>query len=311
MITITRMIIVTTITTPMNTSMSMALHTLTKLNQIPAARVSNLRASFVNKNGQTLLASKYHTAPIKIAKAFPLNGPVGVIVMDVSPGLLAGDRYELDWRLGADAHLYVTNQSFTKVHPCLELSRGASLSQTFQLAPGAIVESMPEPIMLFKDAVFINDTEVELASGSVWMQAEVLCPGRTLRGEQFVYRAYRNRLKVNYEGQLIFAQNQFILPETQHLSAPGCFDKMTHTGVFYAFSDRITNKHIESVRTALDNFSTREGHPVLTSISVTHKHGLAVMAAGTAAWSLQEVLRCAWQALRLSLLGMEPLRLGK
>ena len=97
--------------------------------------------------------------------------------MDVSPGLLAGDRYELDWKVGADAHLYVTNQSFTKVHPCLELSKGASLSQRFELAPGAIVESMPEPIMLFRDDLVINDTEVKLALGSVWLQAEVLVSG--------------------------------------------------------------------------------------------------------------------------------------
>jgi urease accessory protein len=291
--------------------MSMALHSLNKLNQTPAARVSYLRAVFEKRNGQTQIVSKYHTAPIKIAKTFPLNGPVGVIVMDVSPGLLAGDRYELDWKVGADAHLYVTNQSFTKVHPCLELSKGASISQRFELAPGAIVESMPEPIMLFRDAALINNTEVELASGSVWLQVEVLCPGRTLRGEQFAYRAYHNRLKVRYEGQLIFAQNQFIEPAAQNLAAPGCLDKMTHTGVFYAFCDRISSRHVEAVQAALDNFTVRKDQPVLTGISVTYKHGFAVIAAGMAAWSLQEVLRCAWQALRLSLLGMEPLRLGK
>ena len=95
-----------------------------------AARVSYLRARFENVSGQTQIQSKYHNAPIKIAKTFPLGGPVGVIVMDASPGLLAGDRYEFAWHAGKEAHIYVTNQSFTKVHPCTEDANGASICQT-------------------------------------------------------------------------------------------------------------------------------------------------------------------------------------
>ncbi|MBW7454226.1 urease accessory protein UreD [Paenibacillus sepulcri] len=278
-------------------------------NHTQAARVSHLRAAFERRGGQTQVESKYHTAPVKIAKTFPMGGPVGVMVMDVSPGLLAGDRYEFDWTAHEDAHVYLTNQSFTKVHPCPDLASGSSMRQTFALSPGAILENMPEPVMLYRDAAFSSETVVNLSQASVWMQAEVLCPGRTLRGETFAYRIYRNRLKVSYEGELIFAQHQLIDPASDMLSAPGCFGGLTHTGAFYAFSDQITAKHIEAVRDAVSGLSVREQHPVIAGVTETHKYGFAVMAASTAAWPLQEALAAAWEATRAALLGIGPLRL--
>ncbi|MBB3108208.1 urease accessory protein [Paenibacillus phyllosphaerae] len=277
-----------------------------------ALRVSHLRATFGTYGGQTRLEAKFHNAPIKIAKAFPLGGPLGVIVMDVSPGLLEGDCYDMAWNVQEGAHVYVTNQSYTKVHPSsLNTPLGSRLNQRFVLGEQAVVESMPEPVMLYKDALFAADTRVELAPGAVWMQAEVLCPGRTLRGELFHYQQYRSKLQVLLDGELIFAQNQRIVPADQMLSAPGCLAEMTHTGVFYAFSDRLASRHIEAVRQAIEAWPGRPGQQVSAGVTATHKHGLAVMAAGTTAWALQEVLAVAWGALRQELLGLAPLKFSK
>lgn len=271
---------------------------------------SILRASFESRGGRTVLTDRYHTAPIKIAKTFPLEEQLAVIVMDVSPGMLEGDRYELEWTAGGNAALYVTNQSFMKVHPS-ENGTGAALRQRFSLAPGAFVEHMPEPVMLYKDAALASATEVFLAPGSAWMQAEVLCPGRTLRGEVFDYRRFDNRLTVYYGTELIFAQRQRIEPAVQQLSAAGCWEEMTHLGTFYLFSDRLEAGHLEAVRSALDAVTQTPGREVLYGATLTHRHGLAVSAASNAAWPLQRVLEAAWTAARGAVFGKEPLRFRK
>ncbi|MFB9330941.1 urease accessory protein UreD [Paenibacillus aurantiacus] len=271
--------------------------------------MSRLRASFGSHGGHTRVDAKYHDAPIKIAKSFPLGGPLAVIMMDVSPGLLEGDRYEMDWTIGEDAHVYITNQSYTKVHPSDGL--GSELLQRFALAPGAVAESMPEPVMLYKDASLLMETEVDLAPGALWMGAEVLCPGRTLRGELFHYRLYRNRMRVRLGGELIFAQNQRIDPASQLLDAPGCFGDLTHTGTFYAFSDAIGARQMEAVREALAVWPEREGQRWAAGVSLTHKHGMAVLAAGTSAWVLEELLHEARRALRASVPGVAPLAFRK
>jgi urease accessory protein len=270
-------------------------------------RTSVLRTSFASYGGQTIVNQKYHTAPIKVAKAFPLDGQLGVIVMDVSPGLLDGDRYELGWTSGRDSHVMITNQSYTKVHPSMP-DGGSSMHQTFYLEENAVVEHMPEPVMLYKSAAFHNDTHVQLQAGAVWMQADVLCPGRTLRGERFEYRCYRNALSVRYGDELIFSQQQRIEPARQSIHAPGCWDEMTHWATFYVFSDRITSMHLEQLQQKLDSFTAPVGHPVAAGTSLTYRFGVAVSAASTAAWPLQQLMRELWHTARAGVLGRPPLR---
>jgi urease accessory protein len=233
-----------------------------------AVRTSVLRAAFTSAGGQTRLGSKYHTAPIKIAKAFPLNQQLGVIVMDVSPGLLSGDRYELEWTAAADSHVMITNQSYMKVHPSMPHA-GSSMLQRFELAERAVVEHMPEPMMLYKDAALHNETIVRLQPGSVWMQADVLCPGRTLRGERFAYRSCRNELTVHYGDELIYAQRQRIEPQQQILAAPGSWEEMTHTASFYVFSDRVDAGLLARLQETLDSYEAPAEHQVLAGASLT------------------------------------------
>ncbi|EFM09379.1 Urease accessory protein UreD [Paenibacillus curdlanolyticus YK9] len=289
--------------TAMPTSMSIPINTAPE-----ASHITALRATFHCAREQTVIAEKYHTAPIKIAKTFPLGQGIGAIVMDVSPGLLDGDHYALDWRCEARSRVYVTNQSFTKVHPAGERN-GAVLRQTFTLGEGAVMEHMPEPVMLYKDGALRSESKVTLSQGSVWMQADVWCPGRTLRGEIFQYRRFESRIKVHYQDELIFNQRQLLEPASQLLAVPGGWERASHIGAFLAFGDRIGAAQLEAARDALAALPDRSAYGVSIGASLTHKHGLAVMAAGTASWPLQEALRAAWAAVRQSVLGEAPLQL--
>lgn len=274
-----------------------------------AGQPGRLSVTLAAAEGETFITGKYHTAPLKIAKAFPLPQQLGIIVMDVSPGLMDGDRYELSWEAQAGANVYLTNQSYTKVHPC-QPGSDARLTQRFRLGEGAVVEYMMEPVMLYKDAAYKAETRVELMRGAVWMQAEVLCPGRALRQETFQYRELDSRLQVFYGRELIFAQRQRVLPAAQQLAVPGAWQDCTHTGVFYCFSDRVRPEYAERLREALAaELPRREGRKLVTGVSLTDRHGVAVLAAGNTAWELQEALDIAWRTMRQLMLERPPLRL--
>jgi urease accessory protein len=262
-----------------------------------ASRVSELRASFGQVSGVTRLKERYHTSPIKIAKSFPLGTGAGILVMDVSPGMLEGDAYEMDWNAGKDTVVQISNQSFLKVHPCPG-GGSASLKQRFAVGENAVVEHMPEPVMLYGGAAFSSDTEVRLAPGACWMQAEVLCPGRTLRGEIFRFRRLDSRLSVYEDGELIYRQNQRVLPEDQMLGAPGSWQDMTHWGTFCIFSSQVNRKLEERVREAMETLQPIPGKEVVSGVSLTWRSGLVVQAASRTAWTLQRALENAWLAAR-------------
>lgn len=143
-----------------------------------------LKAEAALIGGKPQLTKRYHTAPLKIAKAFGLNdasGPqLAVVQMDASPGMLNGDRYGFDWSIGEKTRLYVTNQAYTRVHPCPRSDARAEMR--FRLARDAVLEWMPEPVMLFREARYASSTEIELEPGAVCIAADLICPGRAARG---------------------------------------------------------------------------------------------------------------------------------
>lgn len=245
------------------------------------------------------MTHRYCTSPIKIAKTFPAGRELRVMLMDASPGMLAGDRYELDWEVQAGAHLSVTNQGFTKVHPS-QAGQGASSAARYRLGTDARVEAMMNPTMLYKDACFDNRTVVELGQGAVWMQGEVLCPGRALRGEAFEYERLDNRLTVYYDSELIHHQRQLILPGSHRIASPGAWRDYSHIGSFFIFSDRVTPVLLMTVRAVLEASGyTRER--LLTGAALTWRHGLTVMFAASSAWIVQQAMAEVWMAVRMAL----------
>ncbi|WP_239617514.1 urease accessory protein UreD [Cohnella mopanensis] len=276
-------------------------------------RLSELRAVVGLANGRPELLSRYHTSPLKIAKTFALsNGDwkqLAVIQMDGSPGLLEGDRYVFDWELKEGARLYATNQAYTRVHPC-ESGRYSRLHQRFKLRAGSVMEWMPEPVMLFRDARFVSETDIDMDEGSVCVLGDIFCPGRLSRGEAFAFGVYDAKVTVRYRGKLIHYQRQKWEPSLLEIDNAGCFGSFTHLGLFSVFSDRISPDLVENVREALGRpGAVPEG--VRYGVARTARHGLVVQAAGHAAWKLQRLLLVAWDSVRQQLMNQPPLRLLK
>jgi urease accessory protein len=275
-------------------------------------RLSELRAVIGLVNGRSELVTRYHTSPLKIAKTFRLDRQdwrqLAVVQMDGSPGLLEGDRYLLDWHLLEGTRLYATNQAYTRVHPC---GTGDSrLHQRFRLESGAVLEWIPEPVMLFRDARFVAETEIDLAEGSICMLGDIFCPGRLSRGEAFAFHSYDAKVTVRYKGEIVHYQRQRWEPAILPLDNAGCFGSFTHIGAFSVFSDRVNSEVVMKVREALES-KIGEPEGLSWGIARTASHGLVVQVAGNAAWRLQRLLLEAWDVARLLLLEKPPIRLLK
>jgi urease accessory protein len=277
-----------------------------------------IKAAFAVRSGVTQLVHKYHASPLKIAKTFRYENesftgdqPVeqlGVYMMDCSPGLMSGDHYEINVRLEEGARVFLTNQSFTKVHPSLG-DQGSTQHQSLHVEADALLEYIPEPLMLYKDARLFSETEVYLAPGAACIFSDVLCPGRTQRGEIFQYSRYTNCMKVWYDTELIYYQNQRIEPQDMLLTAPGSWEQETHLGNLYIFSDRLGQRHLDGLMACLEKINGIE--QVRIGASLTYKHGIIVTVMGRHAWQLQLVLTQAWHELRRSLLALTPLMVNK
>ncbi|NOU91623.1 urease accessory protein UreD [Paenibacillus sp. LMG 31456] len=287
-----------------------------------------ITATFTEAGGQTRLSDRYHAYPLKIAKAFPFDhGQLGVYIMDSSPGIMGGDEYVLDWRFGENTNVYITNQSYTKVHPARGEGMEASAAQPSRqqqkliLQSGSYVEYMPEPLMLYKDAILYTSTEVHMEPSSVLIYSDMVCPGRTHRGELFHYEKYQNQLTVLYGGEMIYCSRQRVLPAEQKLNALGSWAGYTHMGSLSVFSDRVDASFVESLRDYIDQWQstaalTQEGPiepavPLYYGVSRTYKYGLVLSVVGHKIYQIQSLLDEAWQFIRQQLFAKTALHVRK
>jgi urease accessory protein len=270
-------------------------------------RTAVLRATARQIGDKTVLTERYHEAPLKIAKSIyeEDSGRLCIYIMDVSPGLLDGDRYELKLHLENNAHLILTNQSFAKIHPTPLQS--AEMIQSLYIGKDAILEYFPEPTIPYAGSRFIGQVKVHLGEEAIFLYADIVTPGRTHRGELFQYESFSNRLEVYRQDRLI-AWDQFHLePSIHDYRGLGAMEHYTHSGTFWVFAEQAGEPLLERLCSLLPQ--TEEPSGILAAASLTAEQGLVVRMLSTNVWQLQKLVKQLWDECRVYLWDMVPCRI--
>jgi len=248
----------------------------------------SIEADFSLCNGQTHLSRLFCTAPLKIAKTFPLAGAgLSVIVMDASPGLLAGDHYRMAWRLESGARVEIETQGFTRVHPSRE--RPCTLETHLEVATGAHLEWHPQPTVLYRDADLRAETVAHLEEGATLLASEIWCAGRVERGEAFAFASFCNRWRVYRNGAPIFASSLDLQPELPDPRAASAFGDWTHAGNFWVWHENANAKLLDALWEVLKD-DTSLSRSVYAGASGLAGGGVMVSLLGRRAHDLQEMI---------------------
>jgi urease accessory protein len=202
-----------------------------------------IRAGAVN--GKTILEDSFFTAPYKIAKPFYNENRrlMNIMVMSASAGIMEGDCYRVNVKLGEAARTALLGQSYNKIH---RMKAGnASQFNQFSLGTGAFFDYAPKPTIPFAGSNFQSLTECRMESGSSYLYSEILACGREKSGERFEFKTYKNCNKVYLEDDLIFMDNQVLSPEQQVLDGIGFFEGYTHQATLACFSEKIEDNLLD------------------------------------------------------------------
>ena len=165
-----------------------------------------------NRLGKTVVTHQYTTYPWRLSGVFRLDAAESqrayLYITSTSPGLLAGDNLGLSLLLEAGASLYLTDRDATKVHAMPIAGTKATVESKIEVATGASLEFVPEPIILFADAALEQTTRIQLHEGAELFWSEIVLPGRLARGECYQFRHYFSRLEITTaRGELWFRDN--------------------------------------------------------------------------------------------------------
>lgn len=163
-----------------------------------------------DRQAQTFVSQQYTAYPFRLSRTFRLDAEnpdrAYLYLMNSSPGLFAGDQLHLGIQLDPTAQVYLTDQAATKVHTMPVPGSLAQVMYQIEVASGASLEFVPEPLILYADASLEQSIEVTLHPTGQLFLSEIVIPGRLARTEYYQFRHYFSRLRVlSPDRELIFA----------------------------------------------------------------------------------------------------------
>ena len=136
-----------------------------------------------------------------ISKPHRDEGWLVVNMASPSPGLLAGDRVNVNVEVESGARLLLTAPSANRIHTMAE--GFAEVSQRFTVDTGGSLDVCPEYLIPQKDSAYRQKTRIEVGKGGTLLWTESIAPGRTAHGEIFEFRDMRIATDIVLSGHAI------------------------------------------------------------------------------------------------------------
>jgi len=224
--------------------------------------LSELSISAVYQNGKTVMSDCFFTSPFKVAKPFYRdNGYTEIMVMCASPGILAGDSYDIRLDLSANTKTIISEQSYRKLY-----NTGDDFSQQntqISVEENASLYYIPYPVIPFAGSRFRSRTDINLHSSSKLIFGEIFTCGRVGMGERFAFSELSSRTAVSVDGKPIFLDNCHMTGSEVDFSGTGFFEKYSCQGVFFLYGfDEVSLPECEGIEAAISKSS--KGYTIRT-----------------------------------------------
>src|SRR5690606_36507961 len=111
--------------------------------------------------------------PLKVVRAFDAgDGAALVHLHNVSGGILGGDQFALNFRVGREARAQITTTSATRVYRARQGDQSASQHTSVQVEENGLLELLPDPLIPFAGSDYEQRTAIDLAerAGLLWWQ---------------------------------------------------------------------------------------------------------------------------------------------
>ena len=192
-----------------------------------------------------------YSSPLKIMRPFYLDeiGTAYVYVMDVSGGMLAGDKLDYSVRVSQNAHLFLTSTAATKIHP-MENEK-AKITTKLMVEENGSLEYFPEEVILFENSLLDNDTVIELHPSSVLACSEIIFMGRKHYGEVNKFTRLKSNFEIKINGEIMIWDRFDISPVENELDGLGYMEKNSHYGSFFLYSKENNTELLETIRTTI------------------------------------------------------------
>jgi len=134
----------------------------------------------------------------------PSGRPPEGVLINIAGGMAGGDRQDIAVSLEPRAAATITTQACERIYR--SLGDEAIITGRMDLAAGARMEWLPQPVIFFDGARLKRETQVSLAPDAILLAVESVIFGRFASGEEVEYGALSDAWFVRRGGRLVHAE---------------------------------------------------------------------------------------------------------
>jgi urease accessory protein len=268
-----------------------------------------LRLAFERRDGRTVLTERRYSLPLQVLEPISVDGDGSLLVMLLNPtgGLVGGDHLRTEIALGPGSHVCLTTPSATKVYRTL--GRAAVQDTTIHVGDGAVLEYLPDHVILYPGSALRQTLSIEMGRASRAIIYDAFAMGRLARGERWTFREIVSQVTVTCQGRPIFLDRIRLVPKaTPGLSGLGGMEDFGYFATLALLTGDPSNQEIiaRPIERELKGLSG-----VHHGISLLSRGGCLIRLLAASAYNLQDAMRALWTQARRLLLGLPPLDLRK
>jgi urease accessory protein len=263
--------------------------------------------SFRHRGGTTFLHSSRFEHPLQVLGPFQaIDGSVCVMMLNISGGMLGGDRLTSRIELGPEAHAVLTTASAAKAYRTQ--TQPALQDVVITLGENATVEYLPDHLIPYAGAWVDQKLRIEMARGSRAIIYDSIAAGRIAHSERWHFRELNSETLLTRNEKPIYLNRARIMPASQPLGERGWMENYGYlaTMVIVGDGDYHWNSFAASLHQALQGIEGVRG-----SASVLADGGCVARFMSTTADSQYRSALELWAISRRELIGREAFPLRK
>ena len=253
----------------------------------------------------TRLQVKEQQPPLRVVRAFPLpDHAVLAHIHNVSGGVLGGDQLTFCAAVGQNARVQITTTGATRVYRHRPTYPTATQANHFQVAPGGLLEYLPDPLIPYAGSRYRQVTKIELADDAGLFYWEVLSPGREAHDELFAYDELQLHLDLYAAGRAIALERISLCPRTASPASMVRVGPYRYVATFYLCRVGVPAAAWLALEKTLQALAETFTKPqALWGVSTLPAHGLSVRGLSMYSRALLAGLHSFWQAAKWALYG--------
>lgn len=235
---------------------------------------------------KTVLKTSFCTPPFKIADVTEdkKQQVLHLMMMSSSPGVLDGDKYELQINLDEKCSLDLKTQAYQRLY---QMENGAKQVMVVNMKEGSSLIYIPHPLVPHQNSIFKSKNKISMDENCSLIWGEVLSCGRKLNGEVFKFSSYHNITEIFYKGKLAVKENLLMKPAEINVKCVGQLEGYTHQASLICISDKI---NVEEKTEAVINLLQAEKN-IESGMSTTPVNGIIVRLLGNNSEQLFNLLK--------------------